>query len=62
MQRTARLYGTEPRITVVGSGMHYYTKLENELTDGDAPLRSLSSADSKWSTRSYVALMCTQTL
>ncbi|EAU81690.1 short-chain dehydrogenase [Coprinopsis cinerea okayama7 len=45
MLKTAEKYGTQPRITIVSSGMHYWTKFEKKVVDSDDPLKVLSSRE-----------------
>ncbi|KAF9050551.1 short-chain dehydrogenase [Panaeolus papilionaceus] len=43
--KTAREYDTIPRLVVVSSGMHYYTKLGAKVESSDHPVRTLGKAD-----------------
>ncbi|EAU81704.1 retinol dehydrogenase 12 [Coprinopsis cinerea okayama7 len=43
--KTAERFGTEPRLTIVGSEVHYWTKLERKVIGSEDPLRTFSSKE-----------------
>jgi hypothetical protein len=45
MLKTGKTFSVEPRLVVVASGMHYWTKLEKKVVDSPEPLKMFSSKE-----------------
>ncbi|KAH6902600.1 short-chain dehydrogenase [Coprinopsis sp. MPI-PUGE-AT-0042] len=43
--RTGKTFSVEPRLVVVASGMHYWTKLEEKVVNSPEPLKTFSSKE-----------------
>ncbi|KAH6903865.1 short-chain dehydrogenase [Coprinopsis sp. MPI-PUGE-AT-0042] len=45
MLKTGKTFSVEPRLVVVASGMHYWTKLEEKVVNSPEPLKTFSSKE-----------------
>lgn len=54
MVATAKKYQTKPRLVIVSSGVHYFTRVDDEVLDSDTPLRVFGQS-AEYNVAKYVA-------